>query len=106
MLNAGTGKSWPYPYTNTTITVTENGTRTFLHRVISFDAPSVTGLGSLTSMLDSEEAWSQSGLDIFGPCSSYAHGGMNYGWCYWDFACGICRRSCWQECSYTFLGNG
>ncbi len=106
MLNAGIVKSWPYSYTNKTITIADNGTRTLIHEAISFDAPSVTGLGSLTSMLDSEDAWSQSGLDIFGPCSSYAHGGMNYGWCYWDFACGICRRSCWQECSYAFLGNG
>jgi hypothetical protein len=107
-MNSVLGSYWPYDYSNSTVTIldTMNQTQTILYEQISFDAPAPIGVGSLSSMRDSEEAWHQSGLDTFGPCSSYAHGGMNYGWCYWDFACGICRFSCWRECSYVFLGNG
>ena len=103
------GSYWPYDYTNSTVTIldiTNETTQMTLYGQISFDAPAPTGVGSLSSIRDSEAAWRQSGLDTFGPCSSYAHGGMNYGWCYWDFACGICRLSCLRECSYVFLGNG
>lgn len=108
-MNSGIGSYWPYDYTNSTVTIfdAKNGsTLTTLYDKISFDAPVPTGVGSFSNMRDSETAWHQSGLDVFGPCSSYAPGGMNYGWCYWDFACGICRLSCWRECSYVFLGNG
>ena len=109
-MNSGLG-SGPYTYTNTTISISEQSnltcsTQTVLYGEISFDAPSLIGVGSLSNMQDLEAQWEQSGMDIYGPCSSYAPGGMNYGWCFWDSACGFCRLSCWSECSYVFQGNG